>query len=128
MENSPTKYLNRQNRRIYKSKTGKFYILKDGKKQYKPKALYQNTNTGKTIVNIASVPAEIRPKQIPKKTNQTTCSGPDADKAMKLLEAHRKSGATLNNSVKKLETKNNKQNSPKTIGSNMLIRNLVRND
>ena len=63
---SVTNFLNVKNRRIYQGKLGGFFIMKDGKKMYKPTAVFRQvgangTKTRVTAANV-NVPGAIKRK------------------------------------------------------------------
>jgi hypothetical protein len=61
-----TNFLNTKGRRIYQGKVGGYFIMKDGKKVYKPKAAFRqvgaNGNKSKVTSTSANVPGAIRRK------------------------------------------------------------------
>lgn len=63
--NTPTNYLNSKKRVIFRTDKGSFYSMNDGKKTRNPKAAFLK-NTGKKVVNLASVPSPIRPARVAK--------------------------------------------------------------
>ena len=64
--NTPTNYLNSKRRVIFTNGPGRFYAVTNGKKTVNPKAAFMK-NTGKKVINLARVPAPIRPAGTPKK-------------------------------------------------------------
>ena len=132
MPDTATNYLNKQKRRIYKSEKGKFYILKDGKRVYNVKALYQGQANNAVRIVPSSVPASIRPKRVPPTTPNPPpiapvlkCTGPGAENAVRLLAAARGKGLTTNDAISRMSRTPKTPKTPTQIGSNMLIGNLV---